>query len=346
LNIKTDSQNLPIGLTMGDPAGISPDITILSWALRDQLKLPNFIYFGSDDLLQRRAEILKIKIKTKKVNDLNNYNVSKDSDALMVYDIPIFEEKIGQYDKKNNQFIIDSIVCARQKISENKISAIVTNPVNKKSLSYLGCQYHGQTELFSFLDNNKTPVMLLASDKLKVVPLTRHLPLAKVSNTITKELIITTSKILGNSLKNYFQISNPKIFLTGLNPHAGDGGLCGMEEIKIIEPAILELQKTGMNISGPFSADSLFNENNLSTYDAVICMYHDQALIPIKTISPFSAVNITLGLTTLRTSPDHGPAYLLAGTGKAHPESLIRAINMANSMVRNHSKGNFKDFRI
>ena len=331
---------------MGDPAGISPDITILSWDLRDQLKLPNFIYFGSEDLLQRRAETLKLKIKTKKVNNINHYNVNKKSDALMVYDIPISEEKIGQYDKRNNQFIIDSIIAARQKISENKISAIVTNPVNKKSLTYLGCQYHGQTELFSYLDNNKTPVMLLASDKLKVIPLTRHLPLAKVSDAITKELIISTSNIVRNSLKDYFQISNPKILLTGLNPHAGDGGLCGMEEIQIIKPTIIEMQKTGINISGPFSADSLFNEYNLSTYDAVICMYHDQALIPIKTISPYSAVNITLGLTTIRTSPDHGPAYQLAGTGKANPESLIRAINMANSMVRNHSKGNFKDFRI
>jgi 4-hydroxythreonine-4-phosphate dehydrogenase len=340
LNLKIDNQDLPIGITMGDPAGISADITILSWNKRKESKIPKFVYFGNEELLHRRAKLLNLKLETKKITDIDIPFINNLDGALPVYDIPIIKEEPGKFDKKNDESIVESILIAYQKLLKNKISAIVTNPVNKKSLNYLGKKYSGQTELLSFLDQGKIPVMLLTSDVLKVVPLTRHIPVDKISKIISKDLIVNTINIVNRDLKRYFNISNPRIVVTGLNPHAGDGGLIGMEEIEIIEPAIMELKKKSIRILGPLPADSLFNKEKLQNFDVSICMYHDQALIPIKTISPFSAVNVTLGLNIIRTSPDHGTAYEIVGTGRADPQSLIQSIITAKLMVSNSANKN------
>ena len=256
---------------------------------------------------------------------------------IPVFDIPIMKETIGQYSEKNDQKIMKSILTAYDSIKSGLTSAIVTNPVNKNSLLYEGIKFSGQTELCAHLCQSKNPVMLMMSDELKIVPLTRHIPISEVSQSINKSLLINTVKVISNDLKKYFNISQPRIVVTGLNPHAGDNGLIGNEEINVIDPVIKELQREKINIHGPASADSLFSAGNTDS-DIVICMYHDQALIPIKTISNFTAINITLGIDIIRTSPDHGTAYQIAKKAIADPSSLIRSLIIADQMAERNAR--------
>ena len=323
---------------MGDPAGISAEITVNAWSSRSAVKIPPFIFFGSEELLHRRANFIDCKIKTKKIREAEmDLVVDIFEEHIPVFDIPIMKETIGQYSEKNDQKIMKSILMAYDSIKSGLTSAIVTNPVNKNSLLYEGIKFSGQTELFAHLCQSKNPVMLMMSDELKIVPLTRHIPISEVSQSINKSLLMSTVRIISNDLKKYFNISQPRIVVTGLNPHAGDNGLIGNEEINVIDPVIKELQREKINIHGPASADSLFSAGN--TYsDIVICMYHDQALIPIKTISNFTAINITLGIDIIRTSPDHGTAYQIAKKAIADPSSLIRSLKIADQMAERNAR--------
>ena len=323
---------------MGDPAGISAEITIKAWSSRSTANMPSFIFFGSEELLHRRANLLNCKIKTKKIKEAE-MGLAEDifREFIPVFDVPITKETVGQYSEKNDEKIMKSILMAYDSIKNGLTSAIVTNPVNKNSLLYEGVKFSGQTELCAHLCKSKNPVMLMMSDVLKVVPLTRHIPISAVSQSINKSLLVNTVKVINDDLKKYFDISKPRIVVTGLNPHAGDNGLIGNEEINVIDPVITELQREKINIHGPASADSLFSAGK-PDYDIVICMYHDQALIPIKTISNFSAINITLGIDVIRTSPDHGTAYQIAKKAIANPSSLIRSLIIADQM----SQGNVR----
>ena len=323
---------------MGDPAGISAEITVNAWSSRSEVKIPPFIFFGSEELLHRRANFIDCKIKTKKISEAEmDLAVDIFKECIPVFDIPIMKETIGQYSEKNDQKIMKSILTAYDSIKSGLTSAIVTNPVNKNSLLYEGIKFSGQTELYAHLCQSENPVMLMMSDELKIVPLTRHIPISEVSQSINKSLLMNTVKVISNDLKKYFNISQPKIVVTGLNPHAGDNGLIGNEEINVIDPVIKELQKEKIDINGPASADSLFSTGNTDS-DIVICMYHDQALIPIKTISNFTAINITLGIDIIRTSPDHGTAYQIAKKAIADPSSLIRSLIIADQMAERNAR--------
>ena len=321
---------------MGDPAGISAEITIKAWLSRRIESTPPFIFFGSEELLTRRANLIKCQIKTKKIDRIENALIEDIfKEFIPVFDIPITEEIPGKYSKQNNPQILKSILLAYDSVQKGITSAIVTNPVNKNSLLYEGIAFTGQTEFCAHLCQSKSPVMLMMSDTLKVVPLTRHIPISQVPRAINRSLLINTIMVINNDLKKYFNISAPRIVVTGLNPHAGDNGLIGNEEINVIHPVIGELQKKKIDIQGPTSADSFFSSQNYD-YDLVLCMYHDQALIPIKTISSFSAINVTLGIGIVRTSPDHGTAYQIAEKAVANPSSLIKSLVVADQMVRSY----------
>jgi len=323
---------------MGDPAGISAEITIKSWLLRRSKYIPPFIFFGSNKLLLKRAKEMGLNIETKIIQDFQNFEPDHFLKFIPVYDIPIFDEKLGLYEEKNDSAVIESILHTIDFIKNNKINAIVTNPVNKNSLKHNERQYSGQTELFADIFNSKQQVMLLTSDEMRVVPLTRHIPISLIPSSINKKLIIDTTIVGIESLKKYFNITKPKVAITGLNPHAGDNGLIGSEEIEIITPAVEYLQKQSYSVSGPLSADSLFHDSSLRKYDLIVCMYHDQALIPIKARSLYSAVNVTLGLDIIRTSPDHGTGYDIANKFVANEASLIEALILAEKMAKPNVK--------
>ena len=240
----------------------------------------------------------------------------------------------------NCEFIKSSILKCIELESKTSVSAIVTNPINKKIMYKSGFKYAGHTEfLASHSKINTQPVMMLVAQDLKTVPLTIHVPISEVSGLISKELIIKTVKIVAKDLTEYFGINKPKIFITGLNPHAGENGTFGDEEQNIIIPAIRKIKNSNdFEIQGPFSADTLFHSEARKQYDVAICMYHDQALIPIKTIDFNNGVNVTLGLDFIRTSPDHGTGFDIAGKNNASPDSLIAAINLAYSMSVNKDR--------
>lgn len=323
---------------MGDPAGISAEITIKAWLSRLKKPIPPFIFFGSDDLLKRRAHQMGFNIETIKINNFDEFNLLMFQNYIPVFDIKIHDEFLGQYDKQNDDAIIKSIYTACRFLDSKKIGGIVTNPVNKNSLTFNKKNFKGQTELLAEFYKTKNQIMLLTSEKMKVIPLTRHIPITEVSNCINEKLIINTTLIAIEGLKRYFNIIRPRVAISGLNPHAGDSGLIGLEEIDVIKPAIKHLQTQSYNVLGPFPADSLFHESMIEKFDIIICMYHDQALIPIKASSLHSAVNVTLGLDIIRTSPDHGTAYNIARKFVADERSLIEALILADKMIKSDDR--------
>ena len=243
------------------------------------------------------------------------------------------EVSFGKPSPKNAPKVIEAIDMAVALVKAGKAAALVTNPIQKSTLHEAGFPYAGHTEYLAELDGAGADVaMMLANKDLRVVPLTIHVPLREVASLITGDRIATTARIMHHALKEHWRIPAPRIAVTGLNPHAGEAGLLGDEEATIITPAIAELQSEGLNIKGPFPADSLFFSEHRQDYDAILAMYHDQALIPIKTLDFHHSVNITLGLSFIRTSPDHGTALDQAGQFTARPDSLIAAIEMARNL--------------
>jgi 4-hydroxythreonine-4-phosphate dehydrogenase len=239
--------------------------------------------------------------------------------------------------------IVAAIEQATNAVLTGNAAALVTNPIAKKSLQAIPLEYPGHTAFLGQLASRHFggqrfhPTMMLASDELRVVPATVHIPLAAVPGTLTKDLIVETIGITAAALARDFGISRPRVAVAGLNPHAGESGLIGTEEIEIITPAIAEAAAAGIAVSGPYSADTLFHEDARRTYDAVVTMYHDQALIPLKTLAFDRGVNVTLGLPFVRTSPDHGTAFSLAGTGRARPDSFMAAVRLAAMLAKQRS---------
>jgi 4-hydroxythreonine-4-phosphate dehydrogenase len=231
-----------------------------------------------------------------------------------------------------------SIEKAVRLVQAGEARAVVTNPISKAMLYRAGFAFPGHTEyLASLATTGRTaphPVMMLASKWLKVVPVTIHIPLKDVPAALTEELILSTIETTARDLDRFFGISRPRLAVSGLNPHAGEEGGLGREEIDIIQPAIEAARNKGLDVTGPYPADTLFHAGARASYDVAICMYHDQALVPLKTLAFDEGVNITLGLPFVRTSPDHGTAFTLAGTGKANPRSLIEALRLADAMSR------------
>ena len=326
----------PLALTMGDPAGIGPDITLAAWLARAEHGLAPFVVFADPDALSARARALGLAVPIETIGDL--------SSACDVFETRLPVRPIsctapvtaGTPDAANAPAIIGAIEDAVAAVRRGDARAVVTNPIAKSVLTAAGFPHPGHTEFLGALAETHfgarggKPVMLLASRELNVVPLTVHIPLARVPEAITTDGIVQTARILHGTLKGDFGIATPRIAVTGLNPHAGEDGTMGREDDRIIAPAVARLRAEGLLVTGPHPADTLFHAAARETYDAVLAMYHDQALIPIKTLAFDTGVNVTIGLPFVRTSPDHGTAFSLAGTGKARATSLIEALKCAD----------------
>ena len=241
---------------------------------------------------------------------------------------------MGKPDKKNNKAILESLNISINLAKKNKVCGIVTLPIYKKNIMEGSSGFIGHTEYLAEKDGSES-LMILMSKDLKVATITTHIPISKVSKSLTRKIISKKIKILHESLRRDFHIKNPKIAVSSLNPHSGEEGSIGKEEVKIILPCINNLKELGMKIEGPLPADTLFYKKNLKKFDARICMYHDQALIPLKTIDFYGGINFTAGLSFVRTSPDHGTAFNLAGKNKANPKSFIYAIRQAFLISKN-----------
>jgi 4-hydroxythreonine-4-phosphate dehydrogenase len=326
----------PLALTIGEPAGIGPDITIAAWQRHVENQLPPFYLLGNAEFIRRRAHSLGVDIAVAEVEPRD----AADTFARALPVVNIGEPptaKPGQPDASSAPVAIAAIRRAVADVTAGRAAAVVTNPIAKSVLYDAGFTHPGHTEFLAELatrdDKTPLPVMLLWSPTLAVVPVTIHVPLREAIAQLTSELIVTTSRILVADLIRRFGIARPRLAIAGLNPHAGENGSLGHEDQAIVAPAVATLRAEGIDARGPVSADTMFHTAARQTYDCAVCMYHDQALIPIKTLAFDDGVNVTLGLPFIRTSPDHGTAFDIAGTGRANPSSLIAALRLAARMA-------------
>ena len=321
-------------ITAGEPASISSEITIKAMNKLKKESNSELILITDPNLINHEIKNLN---KSDELNILDKKLNFKDykNDFINIIPIKLNEKTIpGVLNKKNSDFVLKSIKISVNLLLKNKANAVVTNPINKFIMKSNNFKFNGHTEYLGHLSKfNKKPIMMLESDKLRVVPLTTHIPLSSVSKKLNTKMIIEKIKILNNELIKIYKIKNPKIYISGLNPHSGDGGKIGKEELTVIYPAIRKLEELGLNVKGPFPGDTLFQKNKIKQYDVAVCMYHDQALIPIKTLYSGNIINATLGLDFIRTSPDHGTALDIAGKKKADPNSLILAIKKAEDLI-------------
>ena len=316
----------PIALTCGEPAGVGPEIAVRAWETLGA-RLP-FFYLGDPAHLPAGTEFAEITDPAEAVN------ASASALPVLRHDFraPAVPAKP---DAANAQGVIDVIARAVDLVQKGAASAVCTLPINKHVLqSGAGFAYPGHTEYLAALAGVDRVVMMLASPLLRVVPTTIHIALSDVKAALTPELLEETLWITHNALIRDFGIATPRIAVAGLNPHAGENGAMGREELEMIIPLCERLRGEGLDLKGPMSADTMFHAAARARYDAAVCMYHDQALIPIKTLAFDDGVNVTLGLPFIRTSPDHGTAFDIAGTGRANPSSTIAALEMAQTMAR------------
>jgi 4-hydroxythreonine-4-phosphate dehydrogenase len=322
-----------LALTLGEPAGIGPDITIAIWRRRSELDVPPFYLVGDPSYLAARAEGLGTPIPIAEVEP-------EDAGTAFASALPVVNlgldvaARPGQPDQSSAPAAIAAIKRAVADVVRGEAAAIVTNPIAKNVLYRSGFAEPGHTEFLSKLAAEFTgvearPVMMLWAPELAVVPVTIHLPLAEVPRRLSTDLIIETGRIVARDLAARFAIPRPRLVIAGLNPHAGEDGALGTEDHDIVRPAVARLIAEGIAARGPVPADTMFHAGARAFYDAALCMYHDQALIPIKTLAFDHAVNVTLGLPFVRTSPDHGTAFDIAGTGRADPTSLVAALKLA-----------------
>jgi 4-hydroxythreonine-4-phosphate dehydrogenase len=325
----------PLALTMGEPAGIGPDLILQLYADRRSLGLPVFAVYGHAGFLAARAERLGLDIDIRAVAPEDAAEAFES--ALPVIDIDgDVGDTPGDPDPNTAPVVVGAIAQAVEAVQSGLFRGVVTAPIHKAALYGAGFEYPGHTEFLAALcaedDIIPLPVMMLAHDDLRTVPLTIHIPLAEVPGQITHQLILDTIRVIARDLSARFGIAKPKIGVAGLNPHAGEDGMIGDEEVETIIPALATLRQEGIDVFGPLSADTLFYPPHWRNYDCVLAMYHDQALIPIKTVAFDAGVNVTLGLPIVRTSPDHGTAFSLAGTGKASSNSMLAAIRLADAI--------------
>ncbi|QQO31479.1 4-hydroxythreonine-4-phosphate dehydrogenase PdxA [Bradyrhizobium diazoefficiens] len=334
----------PLALTLGEPAGIGPDITIAAWLRRHELGLPAFYLLGDEALIAQRAKTLVTTLGA----EIRIAAVSPgEAETAFAEALPVVatgERATAAPGKPDASSAPAALASIRQAVSDvraGRAGAVVTNPIAKSVLYRAGFRHPGHTEFLAELAATDAsvpqPVMMLWSPRLAVVPVTIHVSLREALSQLTNELIVSTVRIVATELTSRFGIAQPRIAISGLNPHAGEDGSLGHEEQTVIAPALNVLRNDGIDVRGPLPADTMFHEAARNTYDCAVCMYHDQALIPIKTVAFDDAVNVTLGLPFIRTSPDHGTAFDIAGTGKANPASLIAALKLASRMAAANS---------
>jgi len=323
----------PLALTIGEPAGIGPDIAFAAWLRRRELDLPAFYLLADPTFVLRRIGDMGLRVPTAVVTP--SQAPTSFERSLPLVDIATgITAQPGQPDASSAPAALTAIRRAVSDVCSGAARAIVTNPVAKSVLYRSGFAEPGHTEYLATLSKElcgvtARPVMMLWSPELAVVPVTIHLPLREVIANLSVDLIVETGRTVARELRGRFGIRCPRLAIAGLNPHAGEAGTMGDEDLTTVEPAVKRLLAEGIEARGPLPADSLFHSAARASYDVVLAMYHDQALIPIKTLAFDHAVNVTLGLPFVRTSPDHGTAFDIAGKGTADPTSLIAAIRLA-----------------
>lgn len=334
----------PIALTMGDPAGIGPEIALMAWLARDEgAGLPPFFLIGDPDFIEARASSLGFQVPVAEVGP--DLAVEVFPRALPVMPLPSGARVgavAGRPSAADAGATLESIMTAVGLVRSGEAIALVTNPIAKYVLTSVGFAYPGHTEFLAALaaEPGKAaplPVMMLWSETLAVVPVTIHVALRRVPDLLTQDLVVRTARIVARDLTERFGIAHPRLVLSGLNPHAGEAGTMGTEDRDVLEPAVAQLQDEGIDIRGPLPADTLFHPRARATYDVALTPTHDQALIPIKTIAFDDGVNVTLGLPFIRTSPDHGTAFDIAGKGVARPDSLMGALRLAARLAGQHA---------
>lgn len=323
----------PLVLTMGEPAGIGGEIALQAWLRRQEAGLSPFLMLDDPQRLQSIARLHGWAVPVQAV--------AEPEDAIALFDraLPVLPVPLpaiprpGIPDRLNAPAVLHAIELAVTLCRNGKAAAMVTNPIHKAALYDAGFGHPGHTEFLAALCDTPRPVMMLASERLRVVPVTIHVALKRAIELLDADLIVETARITAHDLREKFGIARPRLAIAGLNPHAGETGSMGKEDAAIVAPAVERLRAEGIDARGPLPPDTMFHAAARAGYDAAICMYHDQALIPIKTLDFDSGVNVTLGLPVIRTSPDHGTAFDIAGKGIARPDSLIAALRMAATMA-------------
>jgi 4-hydroxythreonine-4-phosphate dehydrogenase len=325
--------HLPLAVTMGEPAGVGGELSLKTWLARRGSGRPFFVL---DDVghLAELARTLRLDVPLQEIAGPDEAATAF-SRALPVLEVPLRGPvRPGHPDPVNAPATIEAIERAAKMAMTGDIAGVATNPIQKKTLQDAGFRHRGHTEFLAELAGGVDVAMMLACPALRVVPVTIHLSLAEAVHRLDAASIVRAGRIAAAGLRTLFGIAKPRLAVAALNPHAGESGSMGDEEARVIAPAIELLKGAGIEVRGPAPADTLFHPAARATYDAALCMYHDQALIPIKTIDFAGGVNVTLGLPFVRTSPDHGTALDIAGRGKADASSLIAALDMADDMAR------------
>lgn len=339
-----NSRPPPFALSIGEPSGIGPEIMLKCWAAKREQELPEFFVVGSEQIMRETAQRLGLDVPLHKITTPQQVDTIFQT-ALPVLDIGRdagFE--FGRPSTQTAPLTIGAIEKSVDLVFDGKAAGLVTAPIQKSTLYEAGFTAPGHTEFLAELCRKKTsaaeiPVMMLVSEDLRVVPLTIHITLSQVAKNITPDIIRRTCEKVNTALIQDFGIKNPRIAVAGLNPHAGEDGAMGNEEQLIIRPALDRLRDQGMDIMGPLPADTMFHGKARTRYDAALCMYHDQALIPIKTLDFEGGVNVTIGLPIVRTSPDHGTALDIAGQNQASPKSMMNALKLAQQIYANRVIG-------
>ncbi|KQT52927.1 MULTISPECIES: 4-hydroxythreonine-4-phosphate dehydrogenase PdxA [unclassified Aureimonas] len=329
-------------VTLGEPSGVGPDIALDAYRRRGERGFAPFAVFADPAMLRARADRLGYDIPFAEIA------APDEAPAVFADRLPILplvnrqDERPGRLDPSNALGTVEAIDRAAALVLDGRAGAVVTGPIDKKALYDAGFRHPGHTEYLADLCERRLggrfmPVMLLAGPDLSCVPVTIHVPLRDVAELLTTELIVETGRIVADHYIRHFGIARPRLAVSGLNPHAGERGAIGSEDEAIIAPAVAALIEEGIEAFGPLPADTMFHAEARAGYDVALCMYHDQALIPAKALAFDETVNVTLGLPLIRTSPDHGTAATLAGTGRARPASFMAALTLAERMVRRAS---------
>ncbi|TIX51591.1 4-hydroxythreonine-4-phosphate dehydrogenase PdxA [Alteraurantiacibacter aquimixticola] len=321
-----------LAISLGDPAGIGPEIIAEAWAYRKQLDLPPFMVVGGQHVLTSAAASRDIDLPVATIS------APQDAESAFPHALPVLDMGgdgtwwPGKPTTQGAELALGSLELAVSLALTGSASGMVTAPVSKSHLADIGFAFPGQTEFIAHSSGieEEDAVMMLAGPSLRAVPLTIHCALSDVSSLLTQELILRRCRVIHRAMQRDFGLERPRLALAGLNPHAGEKGRMGHEEEEIIAPAIAQLRDEGIDATGPHPADTMFAPHKRDTYDVAVAMYHDQALVPLKALDFDQGVNMTLGLPIVRTSPDHGTAFDIAGKGLAKPDSLIAAIRMAS----------------
>lgn len=330
-------RSLPLALTCGDPSGIGPELTLVAWSQREALGLPAFYLLSDPALVASRARTLGLDIPLDVVSPGEAVEVFARALPVVRLDSRL-ADRPGEPRSENAAGTVEAIDRAVADTLAGHAGAVVTNPIAKKPLYEAGFRFPGHTEYLAHLAERMTgkaarPVMMLAGPDLRTIPVTIHVALRDVPGLLTTGLIVETARIAAHDLSRRFGIARPRLVIAGLNPHAGENGAMGTEDESVIRPAVEALQREGIDARGPLPADTLFHPRARQGYDVALCMYHDQALIPAKALAFDESVNVTLGLPFVRTSPDHGTAFDIAGRGIARPDSLVAALRMAAALA-------------